>query len=89
MFWTGYKLSGNTLNLFVIFEFTDVPFSLMLGGLVATILAIALYVRQFKTNPDANFRLVWKAFITGIRSMLPAIFILIFAWSLSFLNQCD
>ncbi|MDI2586494.1 Na+/H+ antiporter NhaC family protein [Psychrobacillus sp. NEAU-3TGS] len=85
MFWTGYRLSGYELNLFVIFENTDVPFSLFIGGLVATILAVVLYVRQFNTNPEASINLVWKAIVTGIRSMLPAIFILIFAWSLSFL----
>ncbi|GGA42361.1 Na+/H+ antiporter NhaC family protein [Psychrobacillus lasiicapitis] len=85
MFWTGYRFSGYELNLFVIFENTDVPFSLFIGGLVATILAIVLYVRQFNTNPEASINLVWKAIVTGIRSMLPAIFILIFAWSLSFL----
>lgn len=85
MFWTGYKLSGYNLNLFVIFENTDVPLSLFVGGLTATVLAIALYVRQFNTNPEANIRFVWKALVTGVRSMLPAILILIFAWSLSFL----
>lgn len=85
MFWTGYKLSDFDLNLFVIFEHTDVPFSLFVGGMTATILAIGLYVRQFNKNPEANFSLVWKALVTGVRSMLPAILILIFAWSLSFL----
>lgn len=85
MFWTGYQHSGFELNLFVIFENTDVPFSLLIGGLTATILAIVLYVRQFKTNPEANIGLVWKALVTGISSMLPAILILVFAWSLSFL----
>lgn len=85
MFWTGYQASGKVMNIFVIFENTDVPFSLFLGGLVSTVLALLLYTRQFKRNPEANVWLVGKAFISGVNSMLPAIFILIFAWSLSFL----
>ncbi|TQR18387.1 Na+/H+ antiporter NhaC family protein [Psychrobacillus vulpis] len=85
MFWTGYQLSGKELNPFTIFENTDVPLSLLIGGLSATILAILLYLRQFKSNPNASFALIWKALYSGISSMIPAIFILIFAWSLSFL----
>ncbi|MFJ7827508.1 Na+/H+ antiporter NhaC family protein [Psychrobacillus sp. NPDC096623] len=85
MFWTGYQASGKVMNIFVVFENTDVPFSLFIGGLVSTVLAILLYTRQFKRNPKANAGLIGKAVISGINSMLPAIFILIFAWSLSFL----
>lgn len=85
MFWTGYQASGKVMNLFVIFENTDVPFSLFIGGLISSILAILLYTRQFKRNPGANAGLIGKAIISGINSMQPAICILIFAWSLSFL----
>ncbi|WP_313892901.1 Na+/H+ antiporter NhaC family protein [Psychrobacillus sp.] len=85
MFWTGYQNAGKVMNPVIIFENTDVPTSLMIGGLSATLLAILLYVRQFKVNSEANAGLAWKAFTTGIRSMIPAILILIFAWSLSFL----
>lgn len=85
MFWTGYQTSGKVMDLFVIFENTDVPFSLFIGGLVSSILAILLYTRQFQRNPGANTGLIGKAIISGINSMLPAICILIFAWSLSFL----
>ncbi|MCM3359617.1 Na+/H+ antiporter NhaC family protein [Psychrobacillus sp. FSL W7-1457] len=85
MFWTGYQLSGGSLDIFVIFENTDVPFSLFIAGLVASILAFLLYARQFKVNPNANMSYVWKALRTGIQSMLPAILILVFAWALSYL----
>ncbi|SEN20757.1 transporter, NhaC family [Paenisporosarcina quisquiliarum] len=85
MFWTGYQASGKVMNLFVIFENTDVPLSLFVGGIVSSILAILLYTRQFKQNPEANVGLLGKAVISGINSMLPAIGILIFAWALSFL----
>lgn len=87
MFWTGYKNSNQELNIFVIFENTDVPFSLFISGLIATILAVLLYLRQLKYNPTAKINFIWKALLTGISSMLPAIFILIFAWSLSFLIE--
>ncbi|MEK4486864.1 Na+/H+ antiporter NhaC family protein [Psychrobacillus sp. FSL H8-0484] len=85
MFWTGYNLSGREFNLLVIFENMNVPFSLLIGGLTASTLSILLYLRQFKTNPGANISNVWKALVTGVNSMLPAIFILVFAWALSFL----
>jgi len=68
-----------------IFENTDVPFSLFIGGLVASILAILLYARQFKENPDANAKYIMKGLSKGIQSMMVAVFILIFAWSLGFL----
>ncbi|MEI4770571.1 Na+/H+ antiporter NhaC family protein [Psychrobacillus sp. FJAT-51614] len=87
MFWTGYQNSGKQLDIFTIFENTDVPFSLFVGGLTATLIAVLLYLRQLKYNPTARVSLVWKALITGISSMLPAICILIFAWSLSFLIE--
>lgn len=85
MFWTGYSLSGKVLDIFIIFEHTDVPLSLFIGGLTASIIAMILYMRQFKTNPEANMTYVWKAICTGVKSMLPAILILVFAWSLSYL----
>jgi len=85
MFWTGYQTSGKVMNLLVVFENTDVPLSLFIGGMVSTVLAILLYTRQFKNNKEANVGLIWKAIITGIKSMLPAICILIFAWALSYL----
>ena len=85
MFWTGYQASGKVMDIFVIFENTDVPLSLFIGGMVSSILAVLLYTRQFKKNKDANLGLLGKGIISGINSMLPAICILIFAWSLSFL----
>ncbi len=84
MIWTGYQASG-TMNLLAIFEETDVPFSLFIGGLFATILAILSYVRQFKVNSNVKLKHISTGIIKGLRSMYAAILILIFAWSLGFL----
>ncbi|MCG7346523.1 Na+/H+ antiporter NhaC family protein [Sporosarcina sp. ACRSL] len=84
MLWTGYRIGGST-SIWTIFENTDVPLSLMVGGIAGTVLAAILYISQMGKNETASFSLLGKGFITGAQSMLPAILILIFAWALSHL----
>lgn len=85
MIWTGYQNAGQTMDVWAIFENTDVPGSLMAGGLLGAISSILLYFRQFKKNETAKASWIGKGIIEGIRSMMGAVLILIFAWSLSYL----
>ena len=85
MIWTGYQNGGQVLDIWAIFENTDVPASLLTGGLLGTIAAVLLYVRQFKHNKTAKASWIGKGIYEGIRSMMGAVLILIFAWSLSYL----
>ena len=61
------------------------PLSLLAGGIIATLLAAVLYMQQMKNNETASYSLMGSAFINGLKSMMPPVLILIFAWSLSFL----
>ena len=86
MVWSGYNASvaeGIPVNIFSIFENTNVPFSLVIGGLVATLFAGILYVFQMKHNETANAPLMGRAFLSGIKAMMPAVMILILAWGLT------
>lgn len=85
MLWTGYRLSDNQLNIWLIFENTDVPLSLLIGGLLGTITAIILYLRQMTKNETASAGWVGKGVWAGIKSMMGAVMILVFAWSLTYL----
>lgn len=77
--------AGGSWNLFTIFENTDVPKSLLIGGLAGVAAALFLYLRQFGKNPEADASHITTAFISGIRSMMPAVLILVFAWALTYL----
>ena len=85
MFWTGYQNSEQVLDVWLIFENTDVPLSLLIGGLLGTITSIVLYVLQMKKNETANAGWIGKGIWAGIKSMIGAVLILIFAWSLTYL----
>lgn len=85
MLWTGYINSGHELNIWKMFENTDVPLSLLIGGLAGTLLALILYMGQSATNETYRPSLIGRAIWSGIKSMMPAVIILIFAWSLSYL----
>ena len=70
MVWTGYSASvadGLEISIWSIFENTDVPFSLVTGGLAGTILAGILYLLQMKQNETANVPLMGRAFVSGLK----------------------
>lgn len=86
MIWTGYQASvadGIAISVWSIFENTNVPFSLLIGGLTGAVLAAILYALQFKNNETASVSLMWQAFFSGAKAMMPAVLILIFAWGLT------
>lgn len=82
MVWTGYRIGGSS-SIWTIFENTDVPVSLVTGGIAGTILAVILYMSQMGKNETASYQLIGKAFTSGTKAMMPAILILIFAWGLT------
>ncbi|MFC6039485.1 Na+/H+ antiporter NhaC family protein [Paenisporosarcina macmurdoensis] len=84
MVWTGYQNAG-VLDIWAIFENTDVPKSLLIGGSAGAAVSILLYLLQFGKNDKANSVFLGKGIWSGIQSMLPAVLILVFAWSLTFI----
>lgn len=83
---TGYNASmadGVAVTIWSIFENTNVPFSLVIGGTIGAIIAAMLYTTQLKENELASVSLMRKALISGIKAMMPAVLILIFAWGLT------
>ncbi|WP_342505919.1 Na+/H+ antiporter NhaC family protein [Sporosarcina sp. FSL K6-2383] len=82
MFWTGYVIGGSP-SIWSIFENTNVPLSLLAGGVVGALVAAILYGVQMKHNETATMQLMGRAFVSGVQSMMPAVLILIFAWALT------
>ncbi|WP_203247978.1 Na+/H+ antiporter NhaC family protein [Sporosarcina beigongshangi] len=82
MLWTGYVIGGSS-SIWSIFENTDVPLSLLAGGIAGALAAAILYGLQMKSNETASMQLMVRAFIGGVQSMMPAVLILIFAWALT------
>lgn len=85
MIWTGYQNAGQVFDVWLIFENTDVPLSLLIGGLLGAITSIVLYAMQMKVNETANAGWIGKGIWAGLKSMAGAVLILIFAWSLTYL----
>ncbi|WP_048600427.1 Na+/H+ antiporter NhaC family protein [Rubeoparvulum massiliense] len=77
MFITGLQAVEGEVTIFTIFENTDVAASLFYGGLLGMLVTFALFIK--KDVPFPQFR---KGIWNGIKSMLPAIYILIFAWTI-------
>ena len=83
---TGYKASvadGVNITILTIFENTNVPFSLVIGGIAGTAIAALLYTLQMKNNETATPALMGTALVSGVKAMMPAVLILILAWGLT------
>ncbi len=81
MIFTGAQaLDKEAIQFSVIkaFEKTDVSLSLVLGASIGLITTLALATRQKLTFKDVK-----NALIHGAKSMLPAIYILLFAWTIA------
>ncbi|KHE72040.1 Na+/H+ antiporter NhaC family protein, partial [Halobacillus sp. BBL2006] len=72
---TGVNNTEGTVDLLAIFANTNVNISLFIGGVAAVAVAGALYVGQPKPKSSMS-----HVFTEGLKAMLPAIYILIFAW---------
>lgn len=80
MLWTGYQellAIKAPFSLFAALEHTDSGLSLLCGGLLGLLTTWLLPLHKPLTKP--NFL---RESIAGIRSMLPAIYILLFAWTI-------
>ncbi|WP_216831024.1 Na+/H+ antiporter NhaC family protein [Alkalihalobacterium elongatum] len=77
MITTGIQGTEGTATLLEIFENTDVAAALVYGGLLGLAAAVILTLTKKVPAKDFGFGL-WA----GIKSMLPAIYILIFAWTI-------
>ncbi|MFS0822210.1 Na+/H+ antiporter NhaC family protein [Bacillus sp. 1P02SD] len=80
LFWTGYKASEGNVTIFSILENTDVTGSLLNGGLIGIIITLLLFLVQVYAKKAISVSLLPKGIIEGIKSMLPAVYILLFAW---------
>ncbi|SFJ40995.1 Na+/H+ antiporter NhaC [Halobacillus dabanensis] len=72
---TGIQNTEGPADLLSIFANTNVNISLFTGGVVSVLIALFLYLSQPK--PKSGLPLV---FGQGMKAMLPAIYILVFAW---------
>lgn len=83
MIWTGYAAVGSGMGILAILENTDVSLSLLLGGLFGLVFSILLFTRHLFTVQNINGKVFWQGVSEGIKSMLPAIYILILAWMIA------
>ncbi|CQR46552.1 Malate-2H(+)/Na(+)-lactate antiporter [Paraliobacillus sp. PM-2] len=72
---TGYLATEGQVTIFTLFANTDVNLSLFIGGLAAVLISLCLSLMQGSSS--STTLLIFKE---GIKSMLPAIYILILAW---------
>ncbi|WP_095294924.1 Na+/H+ antiporter NhaC family protein [Helicobacter sp. 13S00482-2] len=73
--WTGFK-TGQQNTFLSMLKNTDTAFSLFYGGLFALIISILISIKYLSRSSFI------KMAIDGIKSMLPAILILILAWAI-------
>ena len=83
MFWTGYKATEGNASILAIFENTDVSKSLILGGILGLAVALGLFIRQAFVLKAVSGNVIGKGALSGAKSMLPAVYILLFAWTIS------
>ncbi len=77
MITTGIEGAEGDTSILAIFENTDVAAALLYGGLVSLVITLALSLTRKVEVSQIGLGL-WA----GIKSMLPAIYILIFAWTI-------
>ena len=74
---TGIRDTEGAVTALTVFENTDVPTSLLCGSILGWIAAVVLSRRRKVTRAALG-----RGFRSGIRSMLPAMWILLFAWTI-------
>ena len=79
--WTGYQ-GGGSWSVISIFASTDVSQALLWGGLLGLAAALYYYFRYTSANPRFGTSTLGRGFWEGIKSMLPAVSILLLAWML-------
>ena len=79
--WTGQRSSESWSVVDILAE-TDVTFALIVGGTLGLLAAIYYYIRDTSENPKFGLSTFGRAWMEGVKSMLPAVSILILAWML-------
>jgi len=79
--WTGWRSSGSLAVLDVLAE-ADVTLSLLVGAAPALLAAIYYYARDTTSNPKFSRSTFGRGWIEGLKSMWPAVSILLLAWML-------
>ena len=82
MLWTGYKAVEGEATLLAILENTDVSTSLVYGGLLGLVVALLFFFKQMSVSSAIGGKALGAGFVEGIKSMLPAVYILVFAWTI-------
>ncbi len=83
IFWTGLKALGDgEKSLILIFGEADVSASLFYGGVIALLTTMLFFIRHV-TKGELNRNDFVIGIINGIKSMMPAVIILIFAWTIT------
>lgn len=80
MLWTGSQATEGQVTIFKIFENTDVPTSLLYGSIFGFLVTIILFFRQVYSKKAIESKLIVTGMVEGIKSMLPAVYILLCAW---------
>lgn len=75
-------LEGGSWTLLDMFANTKVNESLIIGGTLGFLAALFAYLGVTAKNPDFNTGVLVNGIISGAKSMLPAIAILLLAWTL-------
>lgn len=78
MIYTGFSTvqeAGGAVTVFSVFENTKVAVSLLYGGIIGFVVTFVFTL--FKAPGAQN---LFKGFVEGIKAMMPAVLILLFAW---------
>jgi Na+/H+ antiporter NhaC len=82
MIWTGASAIEGDITVLGIFENTDPSAALFYGGLFALVVSFILLFGQISKGGVSN-NVVGRGLVEGTKSMLPAIYILLFAWTIA------
>lgn len=80
MLWTGSQAVEGKATILAIFENTDVATSLLYGGSLGLAVTLGLFFRQAFVKKGIKADTVLVGVKEGIKSMLPAVYILFLAW---------
>ena len=84
--WTGQRAAGSW-SVVDILASTDVTFALIVGGLLGLAAALYYYVRDTSENPKFGASTFGRGWLEGVKSMMPAVSILLLAWMLGALIE--
>ncbi len=84
--WTGQRAAGSW-SVVDILASTDVTFALIVGGVLGLAAALYYYARDTSENPKFGASTFGRGWVEGVRSMMPAVSILILAWMLGSLIE--